>query len=52
MLLRGRDVVTKEAVEVEVADTKIQAVRPLHTPRSRAWPARRAGRPSGMASAG
>ena len=29
MLLRGRDVVTEEAVEVEVADTKIQAVRPL-----------------------
>ena len=32
MLLRGRDVVTKEAVEVEVADTRIQAVRPLTTP--------------------
>ena len=32
MLLRGRDVVTKEAVEVEVADTKIQAVRALPTP--------------------
>ncbi len=29
MLLHGRDVVTEEAVEVEVADTKIQAVRPL-----------------------
>ena len=32
MLLRGRDVVTKEAVEVEVADTKIQAVRLLTHP--------------------
>lgn len=29
MLLRGRDVVTEGAVEVEIADTKIQAVRPL-----------------------
>ncbi len=31
ILLRGRDVVTEEAVEVQVADTKIQAVRPLTT---------------------
>ena len=36
MLLRGRDVVTEEVVEVEVADTKIQAVRPLTTQAQRA----------------
>ena len=36
MLLRGRDVVTQEAVEVEVADTRIQAVRPLTPPEQRA----------------
>ena len=29
MLLRGRDVVTEEAVEVEVSDGSIRAVRPL-----------------------